>query len=279
MPSNTEYTETNDDYGITIPEGTEARTNPLTLRAGSQSGQHPLASPNTASLATPFVMASPASTIERVEQNLGSDDRLKYTTMSQKPNEGRQFTVMLNQESASNSHMNSINVDSKSKIKGRNVGRHKRTATTHAARPPVNLLMKQTVGGLMGEEDLVTHDDVEYRNRDETLHYFFKDVDEEIFHEQEVGSVSTATRDKKTATVQNYPSRNQRAQDQISQNYSSKQSTYFVDQNTKLAGSRMSSKGGQSLKVLSNSISVSKSRPQTSYGPKFPTRKPYFVRF
>jgi hypothetical protein len=96
--------------------------------------------------------------------------------------------------------------------------------------------------------------------------------------------VSTATRDKKATTVQNYETMNQKGHDKASYNYSSKHSTYFADQNTKAAASasRMSSAkghGGQSLKVFSNSISVAKTRPQTSYGPKLPAQKPYFVRF
>lgn len=278
--------EPEDNYGIAsgdANDATEVRTHMLSLRAASQSGPPPLASPDVHSVATPFGLGSPASTIERVEQGPESGERQKqYTTSRQllSNNAGQPCTGSLNPESASNSQLNSIYVDTKSRGKGRNqtMVRHKRTITAHAGRPRVNLLTKQPAGALLGEEDLVTHDEVEYRNKDEVLNYFFKDVDEEIFHEQEVGSVSTATRDKKTATVQNYPSRNQRAADQMSGNYSSKQSTYFVDQ--KMAGSRLSSmKGGQSLKVLSSATTAAKSRPQTSYGPKFPTRKPYFVRF
>jgi hypothetical protein len=135
------------------------------------------------------------------------------------------------------------------------------------------------------DDDLLTQDILEAnRPREEMLNYFFKDAEEElIYPDQENVSRSTATRDRKTTMGQHAATRNLRGHDQTSNNMSSKQSTYFIEQNVKNAGSasRMSSTKGHSLKVLkgSQTIQVQNMRPQTSYASQFPTKKPYFVRF
>lgn len=110
----------------------------------------------------------------------------------------------------------------------------------------------------------------------EAINNFFRDGDVEIYNDQEVLSVSTATREKKIATAQNAGTLTLKGHDKQSNNYSSNRSTYYGDQNTKAAASasRMSSAkghGGQSLKIFSNSLNASKTRPQTSYGSKFAT--------
>ena len=143
---------------------------------------------------------------------------------------------------------------------------------------------KGTAGSTVDDE-LLTHDLLEAnKQKDEMINFFFKDPEEElIYNDQENVSVSTATRDRKTTMGHNIAARNTRGQDQTSNNMSSKQSTYFIEQNIKNAGtaSRMSSTKGQSLKVLqgSQTIQVQNVRPQSSHARSFPTKKPFFVRF
>ena len=143
----------------------------------------------------------------------------------------------------------------------------------------------QVTAGSAADDDQLTQDILEAnRPREEMIHYFFKDTDEEfIYHDQENVSMSTATRDRKTTVGQNIATRNNRGHDQTSNNMSSKHSTYFIEQNIKNVGSasRMSSTKGRSLKVLkgSQTIQVQNLRPQTSYASQLPTKKPYFVRF
>ena len=77
------------------------------------------------------------------------------------------------------------------------VTRHKRTVTAHAPpAPQVNLLMQNSRGAAIGEEDLVTIDVHGEPARDQAIVNLLKDGDMEIDH---MGSASTATR-KKTAT-------------------------------------------------------------------------------
>jgi len=142
-----------------------------------------------------------------------------------------------------------------------------------------------------GEHEILTPTAGEGHGKNQALNDYFKDGDDEIFHavmfnDHEDVSLSTATRDKKTTTLNNYATVNQRGLEMFSNNASSKQSTYF-DRYPKVieSGTRINSakdQGDQPGRTLSQSTSANKTRPQTSYHSyqnKFPTKKPYFVRF
>lgn len=98
---------------------------------------------------------------------------------------------------------------------------HKRTITAQAPMPKVNSLIRAT-GGASVEDEMLAFDAHEEQVKNEALNDFFKDCDDDLFQVHEDVSLSTATRDKKTATVPNYATMNQKGLEMTSHNYSSK---------------------------------------------------------
>ena len=115
-----------------------------------------------------------------------------YASLAVKRREGhiaqrlaKEPKASLQPDAGSNGHFNSTSVELKAKTRARNQAqaRHKRTITAQAPAPKASLLMHQAGGGSVGEEDVVTHDAAEYRNREEAFNDFFKDGDDELFQD------------------------------------------------------------------------------------------------